>query len=493
MHWKVPQLKKYHFPPDILNNRDWYEKSFSAVLLPLYVISYGCVYIINKRVKNTFKFGMVFIKDDKMHWIWDGRDLRRIRERLLKIDKQNPKIIQGYFSQWKKDYKKFRSTMMILEKTNFTKLSSKQLFARYSRLRDDYVTVDSLPYLTDSFLSSGEEDWLVKKIKSELGAKIDSEAIQILTAPVENSFSTNERLDLLRIASFPSIESNQIKKHATKYYWIENNYYPHEELDEKYFLGKIEEIRKSGKIKERLKEEENRVNNNKLAKKRLFRELRVGDELKSIIHLSEKFTIWQDIRKSCVLMANNFIFKISAEIGKRVGLKPFEIFYATDHELKDILFKKAFDKQKLINRRKNGCAFVALPTGMYVFEGEEYRKIKKDIFLGFSKDTRVIKGVSACAGFARGKVRIIDQVAKFADFKQNEILVTNNTTPEFVPIMKKAAAIITEQGGITTHAAIVSRELGIPCVIGTKIATKVLKDGDMVEVDANKGEIKIIK
>ena len=67
------------------------------------------------------------------------------------------------------------------------------------------------------------------------------------------------------------------------------------------------------------------------------------------------------------------------------------------------------------------------------------------------------------------------------------------TTPDFVPAMKKAAAIVTEQGGITSHAAIVSRELGVPCVIGTKIATRVLKDGDLVEVDANKGIVRKVE
>lgn len=77
--------------------------------------------------------------------------------------------------------------------------------------------------------------------------------------------------------------------------------------------------------------------------------------------------------------------------------------------------------------------------------------------------------------------------------KEGDILVTFMTTPVFVPAMEKAAAIVTDEGGILCHAAIVSRELGIPCVIGTKIATKVLKDGDFVEVDANRGIIKIIE
>jgi pyruvate,water dikinase len=67
------------------------------------------------------------------------------------------------------------------------------------------------------------------------------------------------------------------------------------------------------------------------------------------------------------------------------------------------------------------------------------------------------------------------------------------TTPDFVPAMRKAVAIITDEGGITCHAAIVSRELGKPCIIGTKIATKALKDGDVVEVDADNGVVRIIK
>ena len=67
------------------------------------------------------------------------------------------------------------------------------------------------------------------------------------------------------------------------------------------------------------------------------------------------------------------------------------------------------------------------------------------------------------------------------------------TRPEFLPLMSKASAFITDEGGITCHAAIVAREMKKPCIIGTKIGTKALKDGDMIEVDADKGVVKIIK
>jgi len=80
-----------------------------------------------------------------------------------------------------------------------------------------------------------------------------------------------------------------------------------------------------------------------------------------------------------------------------------------------------------------------------------------------------------------------------SQFQPEEILVTGMTRPEFIFLIKKASAIVTDEGGVTCHAAVVSRELHKPCVIGTKIATQVLHDGDLVEVDANQGVVKILK
>lgn len=104
-----------------------------------------------------------------------------------------------------------------------------------------------------------------------------------------------------------------------------------------------------------------------------------------------------------------------------------------------------------------------------------------------------MKGDTACAGKAKGAVRIILDVKELSKIKKGDILVANMTTPEYVVAMEKAAAIITDRGGILCHAAIVSREMGIPCIIGTNNATRVLKDGDLVEVDADKGIVRRIE
>jgi pyruvate,water dikinase len=104
--------------------------------------------------------------------------------------------------------------------------------------------------------------------------------------------------------------------------------------------------------------------------------------------------------------------------------------------------------------------------------------------------TDELSGTPAYVGKVKGKVKIINLPEEMAKMEQDDIMVSHTTFPSLVPAMKKAAAIVTDDGGITCHAAIVARELKIPCIVGTKIATKVLKDGDLVEVDASAGIIK---
>jgi phosphohistidine swiveling domain-containing protein len=109
------------------------------------------------------------------------------------------------------------------------------------------------------------------------------------------------------------------------------------------------------------------------------------------------------------------------------------------------------------------------------------------------KSGNIIKGSSACVGKVTGRIKKITEVADMNKIKRNEILVTSMTTPDLMAVNKNFLAIITDEGGITCHAAIVARELRKPCIIGTKIATQVLNDGDLIEVDANNGIIKILK
>lgn len=101
----------------------------------------------------------------------------------------------------------------------------------------------------------------------------------------------------------------------------------------------------------------------------------------------------------------------------------------------------------------------------------------------------LLDGLAASPGIVTGKVAVVPHISAITKVKEGQILVTKMTNPDWVPIMKKSAAIVTDEGGTTCHAAIVSRELGIPCVVGTENATKVLKDDMLVTVDGYKGYV----
>lgn len=101
----------------------------------------------------------------------------------------------------------------------------------------------------------------------------------------------------------------------------------------------------------------------------------------------------------------------------------------------------------------------------------------------------LLKGTGASPGKAKGKVKLINNPKDFDKLEKGNILVTEITDPSMVIIMQKASAIITDIGGIMSHPAIVSRELGIPCVVATEKATEVLEDGMEVEVNGDKGEV----
>jgi phosphohistidine swiveling domain-containing protein len=133
--------------------------------------------------------------------------------------------------------------------------------------------------------------------------------------------------------------------------------------------------------------------------------------------------------------------------------------------------------------------------------GSEVTPIYKGFEANVVLTTKSVQGVVAHKGFVKGVVRRVsvdysnfERLAKeMENMEVGQILVAETTAPELIGAIRKAAAIVTDQGGLMSHAAIVSRELNIPCIVGTKVATQVLRDGDLVEVDANAGIIRVLK
>lgn len=206
---------------------------------------------------------------------------------------------------------------------------------------------------------------------------------------------------------------------------------------------------------------------------------------KKIINIYQNMLYIKDKRDDYRREAFYYGLKLIKEIAKRLKI--------TIKDLGLLLPSEIFDKdiKNRIKERKKGYIVEVNKDKINIIEGEE--AINNFIKEYENKNIKSFNGTIGCSGIAKGKVHIIKTKDNLKDFRKNEILVAISTNANYVPAMQKASAFVTDEGGITCHAAIVAREMQKPCIIGTKISTKVLKDGDLVEVDANKGIVRKIK
>lgn len=213
----------------------------------------------------------------------------------------------------------------------------------------------------------------------------------------------------------------------------------------------------------------------------------LGADQASIIDLMQ-FIIFYRTHRTDVLNKSTYLYYDRfVEEARARGLSYQELLHCSDAEAFGEIPAKG-----IIAERIRGNVLVFESGRLTCTIGEKADEIRK-IFSEDYGDIQEVRGTIASRGVVTGTVRIIRGRADFSKIESGNILVTSMTTPEMVAIMNKAAAFVTDEGGITCHAAIISRELNKPCIIGTKNATQILKDGMSVEVDAERGVVRILK
>lgn len=178
---------------------------------------------------------------------------------------------------------------------------------------------------------------------------------------------------------------------------------------------------------------------------------------------------------------------------RKFHINPKDLAMYSFTELKKLIKNKLRLTTNDLEERKKFRIMVQINGSIGMFYGQDnFEKIKSISQENTYLKTTIISGIVASRGIAKGNVVIVKGIKDIDKVKKGNILVASTTRPDLMVALRRCAAIVTDIGGITSHAAIISRELKIPCIVGTKIATKVLKDGDLVEVDANNGVAKIL-
>lgn len=493
------------------SSTDWYVEHAPANPIILSGIAKGFSYKLNPR---EYSIILCYFEKGEMDWITLIQDQNKIGELIFKKHKENK-------NYWKKEFKKYLKIRIEIE-NNFRRLKDKDIskisdkeflreFKKYTefQLRERRISNSVDPF---NFYSERKLNNDLRKFKNKNPNLSINIAGEILTRPNVPSFLNEVELELIKIAKEVSkdkllkdkftskdIEEKNIKgtkiynailNHLNRYYWIKGSFCGWKEYTFKDVSEHIGELLKNN-LKKEIKKNQLWKENNKIKKKYISR-YKFNKEILSVVEISSVFAKLQDLRKESTLINAYLQTKFLKELSKRKKTNENDLVMLADYsEIKDFINKK-IDKS-ILKKRKKGCLIVFKKDQFRIFYKHEINSLMKKIINTDVRETKEIVGIIASSGRARGRTRIVITERDASLFKKGEILVSTMTRPEHIMAMKKAAAIVTNEGGITCHAAIVSRELGIPCIIGTKIATRVLKDGDLVEVNANKGVIRIIK
>jgi len=272
--------------------------------------------------------------------------------------------------------------------------------------------------------------------------------------------------------------------HLETFAWIVNVAFDGHFLTEKDILDKIREQKNPQQRLENIHSQHARI-----VKLVLQYKKELGSVVAKQIDVLQEAIYFRSWRTERFYRNAQYLQRFFAEIAKRMGIQTHDTFFLTYSEISEALDGKALPLD--ISERKRGYVMFTNADATRIYSGtvvaESVQKIR---FMDEHGSQETLKGQQSYPGVVQGKVCVIHSKSDFNNMKQGMILVSHSTTPDYVPLIKMAIAIVTDEGGVLSHASVISRELHVPCVIGTKHATKVFKDGDMIEVDATNGSVR---
>lgn len=494
----------------------WYKQG--GAVKPLYISFpwYTCSLMRSFGSKLKIKYELtIFYKNNFMDNYISEKSLEKVAKYYFKRQCADPQFIKNLSNHWHKKYvNPFIAASEKFLEMEFPALSDKALMSFFGAYTEAYTNVWHEAIFLDGFDFYGEAI-LEKAIKKE-SKNIAIEDLQILLSPPYPSFMQKERLEILKLAERVFKENilnppqslgedcgeeqagessewlnKKLSQMSKNFYWINNDFASVEYMDSKYFLKKLQLLIKNpkGLLEEKIMRDE--LKNLVRRKLIIAKKYKLSQEFLNTINFLALLGNFRDERKTYNKMAGNILEKFAKEFSDRAKI-PLDILeHLLFWEIKDI-FNLKKDLVPIAEKRMSGAFF--LINGPYEFDvfystnGKKLNNLMKSII----NNKSALRGKPAFAGKIKGRVKIIRTKNDFSKIKKGDILVAANTRPDFLPIMKIAGAIITEEGGITCHAAIVSRELKIPAIVGVQGALDFLHDDDLIEVDATSGMIKIL-
>lgn len=410
-----------------------------------------------------------------------------------KLLKTKPAEILG----WRKDYDRHVKNYFVWLKKmgrkasgkKLSKIELKRIYLKYEENMEKLWYWGYLPFLINEPIEE-EVDNLLIKLEVKTGEI--PKAIAVLSFSKDLTRHQQEEMELLSLAKKVKKSGfrkckKEISGHRQKWIWKKSWFYNQSLLS-------LEELEKEIKIlikKEPakiLKQRQKEITE-KWRQKKEFLGRYKNKRLNLLAEILATTTLWHTIKVEQVTLAVYLAKPIFTQLAACFNLSAAQLIELLPSEVA----KEKFNLKE-VNERLKDNGILVMDGKVIPLSGKKLEEVKKKINKQLKK-VNFLKGFPVFPGKVRGKVLKVSERQNMAAIAvgPDSILVTSMTTTNMNPLMQKVKAIVTNEGGILCHAAIIAREFKKPCIVGTKIATQVLKDGDLVEVDANKGVVRILK
>ncbi|MDO8642801.1 MAG: PEP-utilizing enzyme [Candidatus Woesearchaeota archaeon] len=417
------------------------------------------------------------------HVVTQKDELTTLGKKAGEQFKKEPTFVLQFMERMREQNKKHQQKWRKLLKIDFSKYANEELRRTYQNYISDlfaHVPTTYFPLCMESILTE------------ECKKRLPHEAYDVVMTPVQESEVIEERKSLLKMAIQKKQKkdiTNGLKEHVERFSFLKRKDMFMEFYDDADYLEKIKHCTEPEKELATLEAETER-------KQKAFQKiLETADDFSKLLFKTANeavfFRSWRTERYS---QSTYYIVPLFTEIAKRLKFEIYQdVVWLMPPEVTALLHENKPVDKELINQRKEAFTYLTFgPDQILVLQGKEALESLKHLKLP-DVNTTEIKGMPAYRGKVTGKVTLIMNKNEWPRMEKAEVLVIHTTTPDMVPYLKNVKAIVTEEGGILSHASVISRELKIPCVIGTRTATKVLKEGDIVEVDATNGTVKRLK
>lgn len=466
--------------------------------------------LFGRKQKVDYRGLVVYLKRDYFDVYFPKNQLKKVAYFYFDKQKINPRFIDKLVKFWNRTYVgPFLKIKKKIEGENLKSLSDEELDKELLAFSRVYGGLWAEMIFLDAFDACGDEI-LLEILNKEKVSPSESQ-LNILTAPREPSWLQRERMSMLKVAkevrkdkvlarevvkvSYAQIKNRKpslvkmLTRHSEQFHWIYNDYAVIKFLHDKFFFNELRNLLKNpGTIDEESRELRAISRNNTLRHK-VFRNLGISKSARNQLVFLVRLSGLRDSRKSYNQMGSAVLHLFAREYSRRRKLPLLDTEYLFWTEI----YKNypAAKVKALAKKRRAGVLYAhttASDMEKDTFFGSKGKALKSVIDRTFSRER--LHGKPAYPGVVKGRARTMLTKADFKRMRKGDVLLAANTRPEYVPIMKMAGAIVTEEGGLTCHAAIVSRELKKPCVVGVQGVLGAVEEGDMVEVDAQRGVVK---